>query len=124
MSHLTGVQPGNAWGSEELLENRQLLWHGSGTGNWGSILKTGLRIAPPEAPTTGWLFGKGIYLANAIGKSGAYCQVDPDEDDVGACDPETTRVIDCVSPCARAIVRCCLQGPRRCWRSRWDRPCR
>ena len=43
----------------ELLKNRQLLWHGSGMGNWGSILKTGLRIAPPEAPSTGWLFDKG-----------------------------------------------------------------
>ena len=45
-----------------LLSNRHLLWHGSGTGNWGSILKTGLRIAPPEAPSTGWLFDKGLYL--------------------------------------------------------------
>lgn len=43
-----------------LLENRQLLWHGSGLANWGSILKTGLRIAPPEAPATGWLFDKGV----------------------------------------------------------------
>ena len=56
-----------------LLKNRQLLWHGSGMGNWGSILKTGLRIAPPEAPSTGWLFGKGLYFANVLGKSAAYC---------------------------------------------------
>ena len=63
-----------------LLKNRQLLWHGSGMGNWGSILKTGLRIAPPEAPVTGWLFGKGLYFANAVGKSAAYCQMTDDGD--------------------------------------------
>lgn len=64
----------------KLLKNRQLLWHGSGMGNWGSILKTGLRIAPPEAPSTGWLFGKGLYFANVLGKSAAYCAMTDDGD--------------------------------------------
>ena len=32
------------------LPNRQLLWHGSRTTNFGGILSQGLRIAPPEAP--------------------------------------------------------------------------
>jgi poly [ADP-ribose] polymerase len=32
------------------LHNRQLLWHGSRTTNFGGILSQGLRIAPPEAP--------------------------------------------------------------------------
>lgn len=35
------------------LENHQMLWHGSRTTNFVSILTKGLRIAPKEAPTTG-----------------------------------------------------------------------
>lgn len=33
----------------------------------------GLRIAPPEAPKTGYRFGKGVYFADVISKSGGYC---------------------------------------------------
>lgn len=44
--------------------NRRLLWHGSRTTNFGGILSQGLRIAPPEAPVSGYMFGKGIYLAD------------------------------------------------------------
>ena len=36
--------------------NRQLLWHGSRLTNWCGILSQGLRIAPPEAPATGYMF--------------------------------------------------------------------
>jgi poly [ADP-ribose] polymerase 2/3/4 len=32
-----------------------------------------LRIAPPEAPATGYMFGKGIYLADMSSKSANYC---------------------------------------------------
>lgn len=35
--------------------NRQLLWHGSRLTNWVGILSQGLRIAPPEAPITGYM---------------------------------------------------------------------
>lgn len=35
--------------------NRQLLWHGSRLTNWVGILSQGLRIAPPEAPVTGYM---------------------------------------------------------------------
>ena len=28
------------------------------------ILSQGLRIAPPEAPVTGYMFGKGVYFAD------------------------------------------------------------
>ena len=35
--------------------NRLLLWHGSRTTNFVGILSQGLRIAPPEAPATGYL---------------------------------------------------------------------
>ena len=38
--------------------NKRLLWHGSRLTNWGGILSQGLRIAPPEAPVTGYMFGK------------------------------------------------------------------
>ncbi|XP_038631572.1 poly [ADP-ribose] polymerase 2 [Scyliorhinus canicula] len=55
------------------LDNRQLLWHGSRLTNWVSILKQGLRIAPPEAPVTGYMFGKGIYFADMSSKSANYC---------------------------------------------------
>merc|ERR1712218_65011 len=41
------------------MHNRQLLWHGSRTTNYAGILSQGLRIAPPEAPVTGYMFGKG-----------------------------------------------------------------
>jgi len=47
------------------LPNQQLLWHGSRTTNFTGILSQGLRIAPPEAPVTGYMFGKGIYTAGA-----------------------------------------------------------
>ena len=56
--------------------NRQLLWHGSRLSNWAGILSKGLRIAPPEAPKTGYRLGKGIYLADTISKSGSYCFTD------------------------------------------------
>ena len=35
--------------------NRMLLWHGSRLTNWVGILSQGLRIAPPEAPVTGYM---------------------------------------------------------------------
>lgn len=34
---------------------RTLLWHGSRLSNWVSILSQGLRVAPPEAPVTGYM---------------------------------------------------------------------
>ncbi|KAH7695766.1 WGR domain containing protein, partial [Aphelenchoides avenae] len=51
----------------------QLLWHGSRLTNWYGILLHGLRIAPPEAPTTGYMFGKGVYAADCSSKSANYC---------------------------------------------------
>ena len=55
------------------LDNRRLLWHGSRTTNVAGILSQGLRIAPPEAPVTGYMFGKGIYFADMVSKSANYC---------------------------------------------------
>ncbi len=56
------------------LHNRQLLWHGSRTTNYVGILSQGLRIAPPEAPVTGYMFGKGVYFADMVTKSANYCR--------------------------------------------------
>lgn len=50
-----------------------MLWHGSRFSNFVGILSQGLRIAPPEAPKTGYLFGKGCYFADLAGKSAPYC---------------------------------------------------
>lgn len=54
-------------------KNIKLLWHGSRMSNWIGILKKGLQIAPPEAPSTGYMFGKGIYFADVSSKSANYC---------------------------------------------------
>ena len=35
--------------------DRRLLWHGSRCTNFGGILSQGLRIAPPEAPVSGYM---------------------------------------------------------------------
>ncbi|OCL14247.1 PARP-domain-containing protein [Glonium stellatum] len=53
--------------------DRRLLWHGSRCTNFAGILSQGLRIAPPEAPVSGYMFGKGIYLADMSSKSANYC---------------------------------------------------
>ena len=53
--------------------DRRLLWHGSRCTNYGGILSQGLRIAPPEAPVSGYMFGKGVYLADVSTKSAGYC---------------------------------------------------
>lgn len=55
------------------LENRKLLWHGSRLANYAGILTNGLKIAPPEAPATGYMFGKGVYFADMVSKSAYYC---------------------------------------------------
>jgi len=55
------------------LPNHMLLWHGSRTTNFAGILSQGLRIAPPEAPVTGYMFGKGVYFADMVSKSANYC---------------------------------------------------
>ncbi|EJD75827.1 WGR domain-containing protein [Loa loa] len=55
------------------IPNHYLLWHGSRITNYAGILSQGLRVAPPEAPMTGYMFGKGIYFADLISKSANYC---------------------------------------------------
>jgi len=60
--------------SRKSLGNIKLLWHGSGLQNYVGILSQGLRIAPPEAPVSGYRLGKGVYLADLYQKSAAYCR--------------------------------------------------
>ncbi|XP_061405854.1 poly [ADP-ribose] polymerase 1 [Lethenteron reissneri] len=59
------------------LHNRQLLWHGSRMTNYAGIFSKGLRIAPKEAPVTGYMFGKGVYFADMVSKSANYCHTSP-----------------------------------------------
>ncbi|KAI9208208.1 poly polymerase catalytic domain-containing protein [Polychytrium aggregatum] len=59
------------------LHNKKLLWHGSRLTNFVGILSQGLRIAPPEAPATGYMFGKGVYFADMVSKSANYCFTSP-----------------------------------------------
>ncbi|KAL7555986.1 hypothetical protein ACA910_018384 [Epithemia clementina (nom. ined.)] len=61
-------------GSEtrEDIGNKRLLYHGSKNCNVLGILKQGLRIAPPEAPVTGYAYGKGVYFADQFSKSYGY----------------------------------------------------
>jgi len=61
------------------LGNRMLLWHGSRLTNWAGILSQGLRIAPPEAPVTGYMFGKGVYFSDCSSKSANYCYTTTDK---------------------------------------------
>jgi poly [ADP-ribose] polymerase len=56
-----------------ILGNKRLLWHGSRLTNYVGILSKGLKIAPLEAPSTGYMFGKGIYFADMVSKSANYC---------------------------------------------------
>ncbi|XP_046544640.1 poly [ADP-ribose] polymerase tankyrase-like [Haliotis rubra] len=55
------------------LDNHRLLWHGTGVANLLSILHMGLVIAPPDAPTTGRLYGKGIYFSDTFAASALKC---------------------------------------------------
>lgn len=54
------------------LHNKQLLWHGTRMANAVGILTTGLRINPVGVPTTGKMFGNGLYFANSSTKSAGY----------------------------------------------------
>ena len=67
-----------AFESHHVRHNRQMLWHGSRITNWVSILSNGLRIAPKEAPVTGYMFGKGIYFSDVSSKSANYCKATSD----------------------------------------------
>ncbi|KAH3714391.1 Poly(ADP-ribose) polymerase catalytic domain [Pelomyxa schiedti] len=58
----------------KVLGNRKLLWHGSRLTNFVGIISQGLRIAPPEAPASGYRFGKGLYFADIAQLASRYCR--------------------------------------------------
>ncbi|GFO18925.1 poly [ADP-ribose] polymerase [Plakobranchus ocellatus] len=51
---------------------RRLLFHGSSTCNLLSILHHGLVVSPPNAESSGSLYGKGIYFSDAFSFSANY----------------------------------------------------
>lgn len=51
------------------IDNIDELFHGSRNCNMIGIIKSGLKIAPKEAPRSGLAFGFGIYCANSSSKS-------------------------------------------------------
>eukprot|EP01128_Nolandella_sp_AFSM9_P005618 TRINITY_DN2749_c0_g1_i1.p1 TRINITY_DN2749_c0_g1~~TRINITY_DN2749_c0_g1_i1.p1 ORF type:complete len:494 (+),score=79.30 TRINITY_DN2749_c0_g1_i1:2-1483(+) len=59
------------------LPHHRLLFHGSRTSNYIGILSEGIRIAPPEAPVTGYFLGKGAYFADTSTVSAQYCRTTP-----------------------------------------------
>jgi poly [ADP-ribose] polymerase len=58
----------------EKINNRALLWHGSGLTNWLSIIKNGFRLPNTLSGVvlTGWMFGAGTYFSNMFSKSFGY----------------------------------------------------
>lgn len=77
----------------ESLHNHQLLFHGSSLSNYVGILSQGLRVAPPEAPVSGYAFGKGIYFADMFQKSFQYCRMGYDYDSEGKKQRQVLRVV-------------------------------
>ncbi len=60
-----------AYCQSEGVKETKLLFHGSRTANWISIIKNSL-LLNPNAPITGKAFGYGIYFANSADKSFGY----------------------------------------------------
>lgn len=58
--------------SDNNIRKTKLLFHGSRSENWFSILKTGLKIRPSNAVYTGSMFGSGVYFAPKCQKSIGY----------------------------------------------------
>lgn len=61
----------NTYLKQSGITNTKLLWHGSRTENWWSILQTGL-VLNHSAAITGKMFGYGIYYAPSAQKSLGY----------------------------------------------------
>ncbi|GAB3986286.1 hypothetical protein GCM10028807_03380 [Spirosoma daeguense] len=65
-----GTQPAfNSYVGKAKNKKTQLLWHGSRSENWMSILRTGLVLRPANAVINGKMFGYGIYFADQFSKS-------------------------------------------------------
>ena len=80
------------------LPNHYLLFHGTKIFNLIGIFSNGLKIAPPEAPMTGYLYGKGIYLADMYRKSINYCDTIKDRSN-----PNTIKTYSYILLCEAAL---------------------
>ena len=80
------------------LANHYLLFHGTKIFNLIGIFSNGLKIAPPEAPMTGYLYGKGIYLADMYRKSINYCDTIKDRSN-----PNTIKTYSYILLCEAAL---------------------
>jgi poly [ADP-ribose] polymerase len=54
---------------ESNIKDIKLLFHGSRSENWWSIINSGLILKPTNAIRTGSMFGAGLYFSNDAGKS-------------------------------------------------------
>ena len=94
--------------------NKQLLFHGSRQSNWRGILSSGLRIAPPEAPCTGFYlpFGKGIYFADVSSKSANYCFATRESPQglLLVCEVALGQQYEQLSSCYEADIACASKG--------------
>ncbi|EZG78503.1 poly polymerase [Gregarina niphandrodes] len=59
--------------STRAILHRKLLWHGTRVSNLASIFSSGFKIAPPEAPKSGYMFDKGVYFTDTCSKAAQYC---------------------------------------------------
>jgi len=76
-------------------------YHGSSTGNWHSILRTGLKNMSGTAyMTTGAAYGPGIYMAKDSSTSFGYCR------DVGGWSKSMYGQLICLSVCEVVKQRC------------------
>lgn len=60
---------------ERHIKETKLLYHGSRTENWYSIIKTGLKVNPVDVAISGKMFGNGIYFAPKADKSVGYTSI-------------------------------------------------
>ena len=88
------------------LPNHFLLFHGTKIFNLIGIFSNGLKIAPPEAPMTGYMFGKGIYLADMYQKSINYCDTIQDKSN-----PKKIKTYSFILLCEAALGR--MYEPKR-----------
>ena len=80
--------------SHHATPNRMLLWHGSRLSNFTGILSQGLRIAPPEAPVSGYMFGKVDVTPPLFSSPRAH-----------SCPLPVSAVTDLIVPCDCALCR-------------------
>ena len=117
---------GEAARFKETIGNIQLLWHGSRLTNWCGILGQGLRIAPPEAPVTGYMFGKGVYFGPHPSQSEAPPRPAPSRFLSAELPPPLARRVQLTpppslpttaSPISRVLAACCSSPRSRLARS-------